>query len=232
MSNRPLSRTLTPGVKESFSVVFPDRMANFVFSHRGIIAGGAVRDSLTNRMVKDVDVFLHKDLKRHIDTSAWTKMGKEEDDDGLGAVVAGALGVSTGSSPQWFNPAGFSAKSTAVKVKSTDYGNNHVDEVYEIDDWKDMDFPVNVVFLDIDPVEYVTKHFDLGICKAWYDGDYIRTHSDFINDVNNNTITCTLTAEAIKGEYGNLQRGINKISDHARRLLRKYKGFQIVMPTV
>ena len=222
MSNRPLSRTLTPGVKESFNIVFPEQVGNqsLAFSLGAVIAGGAVRDSLTGRYIKDVDVFIHKMHKMHFDTHRWTKMGRDLDD-----VKATAPAYTS-----WGNLVTTSQPIT--KSSGGDYGNNHVDEVFEVDDGYAMDFPVNVVFLDINPVDYVTKHFDLGICKAWYDGVYIRTHSDFINDVNSNTITCTLTAEAIKGEYGNLDRGINKISDHANRLLRKYKGFQIVMPTV
>lgn len=158
-----------------------------------IIAGGAVRDTLLGRAVKDIDVFMDSAYKtvfmNSVSAQYWKRLGRSH---------------------------------TEYKLA------NVVDEVYETS--FGYQWPVQVIFCSIDPEEYVTRYFDLGICKAWYDGTRIHCHKDFIKDVNNKTIAMCLDDKTLRRAYPNTAYAIKHIKAHANRIHAKYPSHAVVVP--
>lgn len=158
-----------------------------------IVAGGAIRDTLNGRAIKDVDVFMdsayEQAFKRSVNYQQWRKLGKQDTEYKLANVVK--------------------------DVYETNYG---------------YDWPVQVIFCSIDPEEYVTRYFDFGLCKAWYDGSHIHCHKDFVKDVNNKTITMCLDEKAMNRAYPNVEYALKHIKQHGERIRYKYPSFSLVMP--
>ena len=103
-------------------------------------------------------------------------------------------------------------------------------ESYMIDDMHDIrvdPLPVQIIVLKCDPEEYVTKCFDYGICKVWYDGQYTKFHNDFITDVNNKLITRVITDEKMAEMYSNRQWAVARMIEHGERIKRKYPAFEL-----
>lgn len=179
-----------------------------------IVAGGAIRDTLLGKPVKDVDIFMSaRNAHRIVSVlKEWYAVG----DDSYARNLVNP-------------PTGFGQLASAAAGGATGYENNHILQVFER---HDLELPANLIVLDVDPVMYVTDGFDFGICKAWYDGNCVHTHKDFGNDVNSRTITMTLTADQLKQLYPSVKKGLSQLKDHALRIQRKYPNFRIVMPEV
>lgn len=210
-----------------------------------IIAGGAVRDTITGAYIKDVDIFVDKQYAHHYKQHIhdWTKLSRGAsklfgNDVDLGTWVTPAQASSTYQTIQYGNlqaavktsrsNQGFSF--TGLESEQTSYGSRMIAEVYERFD--SAGNPMNLIFTDCDPVEYVTKHFDFGLCKAWYDGNYIHQHGDFIHDLNNKLITLTLSNERLIELYGSVKAGTKAVQEHAYRIQAKHPSYTVVIPQV
>lgn len=224
-----------------------------------IIAGGAIRDTLNGVWVKDVDIFVdarfadtYQDMigewdltgkrpsqlfDRYGDAMPWQPRGKKSAPSmtvpygstpgGSSVYVSGMNGSIT------FSTTGSIQMSTAGQKDSGYQNNNRIVEVYEkYDSDNSIQATLNLIFTECPPVEYVTKYFDFGICKTWYDGQYVHMHGDYTNDVNNKTITMVLPDEHVIACYGSVASGLNAMADHAHRLQSKYPSHKIVMPSV
>lgn len=160
-----------------------------------IVAGGAVRDTLNGRYVKDVDIFMdsahYKTFTRQVSHGEWRLLGSDETEYRLANVVS---------------------------------------KVFE--NTRGYDYPVQVVFTTTDPEEYVTRYFDFGICKAWYDGTRIHCHKDFVRDVNNKTITMCMDDKSLHRAYSNVPYALKHMQAHAQRIQQKYSSHRLVMPGV
>lgn len=222
-----------------------------------IIAGGAVRDTLNGTWVKDIDIFVDAKYAHEFsqDINSWDKVGRGASKlfDSYGHSIPWApkshkpvvsmsipYGATQGSTSVYMNNMNgtitFSSANVVATAKnsSEDYLNNkRVVEVYEREDTLGgIRFPYNLIFTECSPVEYVTKYFDFGICKTWYDGTYVHMHGDYTNDVNNKTITMVLPDEHIIACYGSVAAGISAMESHAHRLQVKYPTHKVVMPSV
>lgn len=221
-----------------------------------IIAGGAVRDTLGDAPIKDIDIFVSYKHAIHVKIDAWSLLGRRA------SKLFDCYGMPTGYTPPADKATHITARvahsnlngggsihlgnlsgSIVVQVpispmgnlsttKSSSYDNNRkIVEVYEAYHPK-SGYLLNLIFTEVDPVKYVTDYFDFGICKAWYDGSFVNMHGDYTTDVNNKTITMTLPEEHVIACYGSKQAGINSMREHADRILWKYPGYKIVMPSV
>ena len=231
--------------------------ANRGGSSNAIIAGGAVRDSLNEVRVKDIDIFVDAKYAQYFqgDIQYWDIVGSRPSKlfDRFGDAIpwqpsqpkvvttmAIPYGATQGASSVYTNSmAGtitFSTSSIVLSSTKSDpeyTNNNRVVEVYERDDIVDgIRYPLNLIFVECSPVEYVTKYFDFGICKTWYDGSYVHMHGDYTNDINNKAITMVLPPEHVIACYGSLQAGFDAMSEHAHRLQYKYPSHKIVMSSV
>lgn len=223
-----------------------------------IIAGGAIRDTLNGSWVKDIDIFVNAAYAHEFQNmiEEWDHVGKRASKlfDRYGDAIlwqpskkattslSVPYGATQGSSSVYMNNMGgtvtfsspnIASMSTAKQSSDSYSSNNKVVEVYErIDRFGDAVAQLNLIFVEVPAVEYVTKYFDFGICKAWYDGSYVHMHGDFTNDVNNKTITMVLPPEHVIACYGSVKAGLEAMEDHACRIKSKYPGHTIVMPLV
>lgn len=225
-----------------------------------IIAGGAIRDTLLNAPVKDIDIFVNvADAHFYNDVIlSWCRLGKQGygsqifDPDGqaypyspsvkpkVASLTIPYNQTAGGSSIYSPNPGGqltissaniFGGIGVAVAEASDYTSNRKIVEVYEMYD-NQIGVDMNLIFTECPPVEYVAKYFDFGICKAWYDGQYVHMHGDFTNDVNNKTITMVLPNAHVIECYGSVAAGVEAMQDHAERIQWKYPTHKIVMPSV
>lgn len=222
-----------------------------------IIAGGAIRDTLNDKRVKDIDIFVSY-AQAHMMTGKithWSRLGKgrsklfDYDGDPIGYTPRSARSASTnrltyqfsntshgqnvhlGSIQGTISKTAANMSINALKEESTnDYENNRkIVEVYERH-CPNTGYLLNLIFTECDPVEYVNRYFDFGICKAWYDGTFVNMSGEYTTDVNNKTITMTLPDEHVIACYGSLQAGVDAMRDHGDRIQQKYRDFKIVMP--
>lgn len=172
-----------------------------------IIAGGAVRDRIGGKPVKDIDIFISESewVKAGLHYKApsdWTCLGKD-------ALSQSASGYLTN-------------RQLLQVIDKTPPVNHHSDLIIE----------TQLVIVNGDPVDHVDKYFDFGICKAWYDGSYIRCHSEFVRDMTNQTITLTLTRDALHDMYGEeveVDDVIAAAKQHGKRIQSKYSSFDLIL---
>lgn len=81
-----------------------------------------------------------------------------------------------------------------------------------------------LVFTKDDPIQHIEKNFDIGLCKAYCDGNKIRYTPDFLRDVKNKTMT-------IVGENMSEEQVQYAVTMHAERLMWKYLNFRVVVPS-
>jgi len=75
-----------------------------------------------------------------------------------------------------------------------------------------------LIFLNVSPLEYVDKYFDIGLCKAYCDGTRVRFTKDFSIDATQKTLT-------VCGQ-GLTKRHFNCIlENHLRRMKNKFPGY-------
>lgn len=222
-----------------------------------IIAGGAIRDTLNGAWVKDIDIFVDARYAHEFsgDIRHWDKVGRGQsklfDYNGdpilwqpstpkQAVSMSIPYGATSGATSVYMNNMNgtitFSSASIQMVAQQEkhDYTNNRrIVEVYEKEEnIGGINYPYNLIFTECPPVEYVTKYFDFGICKTWYDGTYVHMHGDYTNDVNNKTITMVLPTEHVIACYGSVQAGLDSMGEHAYRIQCKYPSHRIVMPSV
>ena len=122
-----------------------------------VIAGGAVRDLLNKRPIKDIDVFVYLDpvaalertlegeLKPHYLADDEIAMAHYEGCEDLGKLF-NCEPKMEGDPLDLFNTKGYSYGAfSLVDYSQSPYGH-----------------PIQLVFIDMDPVENIRHHFDLG----------------------------------------------------------------------
>lgn len=172
-----------------------------------IIAGGAVRDRIGGKLVKDIDIFISESewVKAGLHYKApsdWTCLGK-------GALAQSASGYLTN-------------RQLLQVIDKTPTGAPRPQALIE----------TQLVIVNGDPVDHVHKYFDFGICKAWYDGSYIRCHPEFVRDMTNRTITLTLTQKALHEMYGeemDVDDVVDAAKQHGKRIQSKYSSFDLIL---
>ena len=165
-----------------------------------IIAGGAIRDLCHGKTVKDVDIYVPCET-----TSTKDSLCAFEED------FWGEI-FSFNNPDDYIEQAGDSDESYE--------GKNHIGIVWEI---QSEGVLYNIILVDINPIEYVEKYFDIGLCKAYFDGKRFRLTADFINDSKNKTLTVVVN-NIKQGEFEHMMEW------HVAKLQRKYKDHTVVVP--
>lgn len=81
----------------------------------------------------------------------------------------------------------------------------------------------NLIIVDCDPVQYVHRRFDFGICKVYCDGTKIRFTEAFMADVRNKTLTFS-EHEFSKSNFS------HAMHVHYTKLKEKYPDHTLVIP--
>jgi hypothetical protein len=159
-----------------------------------VIAGGAIRDLYFGRHLKDVDIFLPKDIHGNYRDRdyVWSLMGCNIDE------------------PFWrfdeIDEAG---------SDDHDYTGQFVECAWNV--YRDQQ-TYQLMFLNVSPEEYVNRHFDIGLCKAYTDGYKIRFTRDFSNDAAYKTLT--ICAEDIDQPHFDYI-----LNNHLKRMKDKFPGY-------
>lgn len=187
-----------------------------------ILAGGAIRDDFTGKPINDFDIFLwdprhsrefdgltdHQGRERIDITSTNFDMERTSDFvDLLQTLDVDQLfsdcgyGPLTGDGEKLDTP-GIGAKLSGIWEAQHDF------HTYQL------------IYTILPPIEHLEKFFDIGLCKAYCDGEKIRYTPDFMHDVKNKTFT-------IVGQEMTPEQFKYAIEHHIKKLQWKYPSHQI-----
>ena len=173
-----------------------------------MIAGGAIRDMYHEVPMSDVDIFVQyqvteADPRRPFGAteweSHWANLFVEDTDmaDVSWSYSRYEKPADTLSEEQHKDDDGI----VAVWNVNTDEGH------------------YQVIFTNMDPIEYVNRKFDFGICKAYFDGKKLHYSRDFMRDSRNRTIT-------LVGEGLTHHQIRYACEQHLPRIQKKYPGYK------
>jgi len=158
-----------------------------------IIAGGAIRDAHGHKPIKDIDIFIHtpsisRDSAMYVTIGSLSRILELKPSD---AIIQNPAPDNYADDPEH------------IIAELFDVGKN------------DIDF--QLIFLTIPPIEYVNDWFDIGLCKAYYDGTRVHYTSDYVTDATNKTLT-------IVGKHLNTGPAID---ERIKRLQLKYPEYVV-----
>lgn len=189
-----------------------------------LIGGGAPRDLLNGRPVKDIDVFIGLEGSDEDMAKDWydicTEVGKL-----YPQITKRLYNIATpdGLRPKWYH-------SEDSWIGSNRGGNPILclcnSKGYSYGAFSLVEFPIGpychslqLVFIDIDPVENVRNHFDFGLSKVWVTPNQLRMDKAYWHDHFGQRITYLNSTEP------NEQRRESSIQRLAR-LRVKYSGWR------
>lgn len=162
-----------------------------------VMAGGAIYDLYTGQAIKDYDIFIK------------LSNGAIDED-----TIAAAMQI-PGNGSQMFGEAFIEEVVTRTGYELSP----HVDQVWNVEHGV---YTYQLIFLTMDPIDYIEKHFDFGICKAYCDGRKIRYTIECLKDINEKTITiCDGGFKQMQFDY--------ILKNHLARVRRKYPSHQLVL---
>ena len=183
-------------------------------SSQALIAGGAVRDTLAGRPIRDIDIFYW-----HYNYSLGTG-GRTQDHTWEGQKA----GYDSACMFQdWFNVGVHTiGNAWSTGPGSENYmGGNVGIHLMQIDECWLGGVKFQFIGTKIPPLQYVKEHFDIDFCRAWCDGSKMSVATPFINDWHNNTMT--VTGKLTKDEW------YYALRYHVPRLQQKYPDRRVVL---
>lgn len=187
-----------------------------------IIAGGAIRDLYFDIMPTDIDIFV------------WDPHFSPEGTDHA-AWYANSGGTF------WEDVLKLNRRSTVytsdcVRQSFVDYGPQQIGSGKITAVWNVLKgyMPYQIIFTVEKPTTHIMKFFDVGLCKAYCDGDVVRYTSEFMHDAKNEQFT-VLGQDMSQREFNyamdhhipKLQAKFPKyktvIADHNQKLYLDYK---------
>jgi len=185
-----------------------------------IIAGGAIRDTYHDTLVSDIDIYIQhpscimsdevkadctpiQPFQHHEWYDYWSKITKLR-------------------SPQArsFNNDQVRWSYSQYEAPNDTNRNNEILAVWDIFKGFNM---YQIIFTSVNPIDYVNRRFDFGLCKAYCDGSRVHFTSDFMSDSMNKTIT-------LVGEDLSDQQVQYALSDHLPKIHEKYPGYRLIVP--
>jgi hypothetical protein len=191
-----------------------------------IIAGGALRDLIVGNKVKDVDIFI-KDPG--FDEDIEPEMFRE------------LLGISDNITDMKsdyvickldLRPMKNGAKTDAICPKE---GNPYIGSdsspkqliqsfITKIIDIRYNGTEFQLIFVESDPVEFVLKRFDIGLCKIMFDGDQMIITDEFRYDLDHKQLT--FSGRFTKGQI------LHIMTTHIPNLKKKFVDWNVVVDDV
>lgn len=185
------------------------------------IAGGAVRDLLNRRPVKDIDVFVELNtVKGYKFTDAGALAQVWQDNSAIADEwYTGIEALAKVFESDYVTNGGFEEGAEddvldIVNSKGYSYG------AFTLVDYKQPNFgwPIQLVFISCHPVVNITDHFDFGLSQCWVTPNQLRMTSAYWHDHFNQRITYLPSREP------NEQRRVSSLH-RLERLRQKYPGW-------
>ena len=164
-----------------------------------IIAGGAIRDLYHNKFINDIDIYVPNIPDLTDSEDFWRNVFDIKEDGMYSTDHIKHLGEEDDESYE---------------------EKNHIGLVWEMSSGK---FLYNIIVVDLEPIEYVIRFFDIGLCKAYCDGTRIRLTADFMHDSQFKRLT-------IVGESMPQTEFNHMMEYHIQKLQKKYPGYTLVIP--
>ena len=179
--------------------------------YEAIIAGGMLRDVYFDQPYRDIDIFIWDPRTQYknnggtelplLDMHAYEKLFS-------------IIGLSGQILRNWVPGQGGDEGSMEGRDILTS-GLTHVCDMMI------NGFHYQFITLHTNPVEYVMKYFDTGICKVYCDGEKIRYTNDFLKDAENKTIT--ICGRMTEDEF------IATMERHIPKLISYYPSFTVMV---
>lgn len=163
-----------------------------------IVAGGAVRDIYLEKPPNDIDVFI------------WNPKHSGQE------VFENYIRINKTSLWSLFR-CNHRLGDDIRQLGNPDYSSKFIESVWDIQKGY---LPYQVIVLKLDPVKYVEHNFDIGLCKAYFDGQKFRYTPDFMKDAMNKTLT-------ICGHDFNQDEFDFVMKKHIPKLKKKFPGFTV-----
>jgi len=185
-----------------------------------VIAGGAVRDLIFTKEIKDIDIFVQDPKFSSHPVFAPTEHAKDV----------------TTDNTFWWHLMKMSNTSNPRSSYYTDSG-DRINRIYDgnrasaLADGRHITAVFsghkNTIKYDIIltrelPEVHVNKYFDIGLCKAYFNGKRFRYTADFMRDQQNKTFT-------VLGQDMNKDDFKRTVEIHIPRIQYKYPGFKTVI---
>jgi hypothetical protein len=173
-----------------------------------IIAGGAIRDRFHGVEVSDIDVYIQ------YTPNTLSPFPRQK--------YSGPEWLTYWTSVLKLQTTGYRALADAVDYYYSTYADeedsnaNRVVAVWNV--WKNY-IKYQIILTSLSPIDYVERHFDFGICKAYCDGTKVRLTRDFITDSQKKSIT-------LVGKNLSRTQCIYAVEDHLPRIQAKYPNHQ------
>lgn len=74
------------------------------------------------------------------------------------------------------------------------------------------------------PIKYVMEHFDIGLCKTYFDGNRFHLSAEFMHDSKHGCLTITANKNIKQREFDHM------FEWHVAKLQRKYQDFIVIVP--
>ncbi len=174
-------------------------------SSNAIIAGGYFRDKFNEIPYNDIDVYIQQpESKEAAEKFGDTEFWKEY------------LNLKVDS---WKSIDNISNLTDTDK----DYDSANNSSIITVFEMTKNKLVYNLIMVNSDPIVYVNKHFDFGICKTWCDGKKITFTKEFMSDVEHKTLTYT------EGKVSNT-KFVHAMHIHLTKLQSKYPQHSLVIP--
>jgi hypothetical protein len=196
------------------------QLKEVVPKHSLMIAGGAPRDILNGRPVKDIDVFIGLDGDHSQMANDWLEIcmdvlklyPQHSEQQYERADAAGNKRL------VWHQHQGSYEASGAlnlINAKGYSYG------AFSLVEFQQGPYchALQLVFIDMDPVENVRNHFDFGLSKVWVTPNQVRMDKAYWHDHFGQRITYLNSTEP------NEQRKLSSV-ERVKRLRQKYAGWR------
>ncbi len=174
-----------------------------------ILAGGAIRDDYTGVETSDYDIFLqdprysNEFMGTGMDTLSRNFLtDREREFNVLFSPEVECIYDTDSYGPKRKDENGVGAQLTSIWNMIIEYNE------YQL------------IYTYLRPTDHVNKYFDIGLCKAYCDGNKIRYTADFLRDIKNRTMT--VVAQDMTQEQFNYA-----LDHHVNKLEWKYPGYRL-----
>ena len=178
-----------------------------------IIAGGALRDVIIDKPIKDVDLFI-RDTGNSVDVNKIAELfGIKVDKDGRGDHIKLTNDFKV-------------MKDKAYKDSSKKYGiigkkyalETHINQLFDV---QYNGVLYQLIFVEVEPVKMVYSDFDFGICKVWFDGEDLVVSEEFEYDLEHKQLT-------LSGSFSEGQL-LHTLYVHRPNLVKKFPNWKVVI---
>lgn len=192
----------------SENISFLKKLKRFLADDDVIIAGGAIRDAYFEKPISDIDIYYQHSLDRGVDGP------QLENSETLKKLL---LPLAKAGSIASVDVKAVTPRDSRGWKPSDYYSFRFIRSIVDV---VHSGQRYQLMATSMPPVEFVQKHFDVNLCRCWYDGVRMRYTGAFLRDARNKTLT--IEGEMTKGEYKTM------LNIHIPKLKEKYPDFTVI----